>query len=134
MKRTGMIAAILCVTLSVMAQNQKGAATYAARLTKFVDGLTVKDSLSTTEKAQVDSTYHAFLTEYKVVRDSLSDEDIRQCSKEKLVYQKEKTRLFINKTSDNVADTAEGIGKKVSKAFKRTKKKFQGAVDAFKKN
>ena len=94
MKRTGMIIAILGITLSAI--------------------------------AQVDSN--------KMMKDSVSDEAIRLRSKEKVVRQKEKVQQFINKTSDNVADTAEGIGKKVSKAFKRTKKKIQGAVDALKEN
>lgn len=108
--------------------------TYAARFSKFVNDVAACDTLSAEQKVKMADTYKSFLAEYKVVRDSLSDEDIRICSKAKVKYQKEQARFFVSKTSDDVADTAEGVGKSVSKFFKRTKKKVQGAVEGFKKN
>lgn len=108
------------------------AGTFAKRMGGFVDEVAKHDTLSVKEKAKVDSTYQAYLTEYSIVKDSLSDEDVRKCSKAKVKYQKEMTRIFVNKTSDRVSDTAEDVGDKVAKAFKRTKKKIQGAFDALK--
>ncbi len=108
------------------------AATYAKRFEGFVNEVAKHDTLSVKEKAKVDSTYQTYLSEYSVVKDSLSDEDVRKCSKVKVKYQKEMARVFVNKTSGQVADTAENVGDKVSKAFKRTKKKIQGAFDALK--
>lgn len=108
--------------------------TYAARFSQFVDQVAACDTLSAEQKSQVTDTYKNFLAEYKVVRDSLSDEDIRICSKAKVKYQKVQARFFVSKASDDVTDTAEGVGKSVSKFFKRTKKKVQGAVEGFKKN
>lgn len=110
------------------------AKTHAARLEKFVDGVAACDTLSRTQKAEVAKTYKAFLAEHRAVRDSLSDEDIRKCSKQKVRYQKAMARIFVRNTSDDVTDTAEGVGKSVSKFFKKTGKKIQGAIDGFKDN
>ena len=108
------------------------AGTFAKRMGGFVDEVAKHDTLSVKEKAKIDSTYQAYLTEYSIVRDSLSDEDVRKCSKAKVKYQKAMARIFVNKTSDRVSDTAENVGDKVAKVFKRTKKKIQGAFDALK--
>lgn len=108
--------------------------TYTARFEKFVNDVAACDTLSKERKEEVVNTYKDFLAEYKVVRDSLSDEDVRICSKAKVKYQKAQARIFVNHTSDNVADTAEGVGNSVSKFFKKTKKKVQGAIEGFKEN
>ena len=108
------------------------AGTFAKRMGGFVDEVAKHDTLSVKEKAKIDSTYQSYLTEYSIVKDSLSDEDVRKCSKAKVKYQKAMARIFVNKTSGQVADTAENIGDKVAKVFKRTKKKVQGAFDALK--
>lgn len=123
---------ILFAMTSVMAQKITNAGTYAKRFDGFVSQVAKHDTLSVKEKAKVDSTYQAYLSEYSIVKDSLSDEDVRKCSKAKVRYQKEMARIFVNKTSGQVADTAEDVGDKVSKAFKRTKKKIQGAFEALK--
>ena len=132
---------ILMVSLSLsgtlMAQTQSttaDAATYATRFDKFVTDLSALDSLSTADKQRVDSTYKAFLAEYKVVKDQMSDEDVRTCSKAKVRYQKAKVRLALNKTSDSLSDTTDSLGKKAKKLFKRTKSKLKGAIDGFKEN
>ena len=106
--------------------------TYAQRLTAFVDSVALCDTLSAEQKAKVDSTYKAYLAEYKVTQKKLTDEDVRKCSKAKVKYQKAMARIFVNNTSDDVSDVAQDIGKKVSKAFKKTAKKIQGAFDALK--
>ena len=62
-----------------------------------------------------------------------SDEDVRRVSKAKVAYQKLQVRNFTDKTTDQVTDVANTIGTKVSKVFKRTKKKVQGAIEGFKK-
>ena len=49
------------------------------------------------------------------------------------LYKKLQVRNFTDKTTDQVADVANTIGEKVSKVFKRTKKKVQGAIEGFKK-
>lgn len=108
--------------------------THAARLEKFVDEVAACDTLSKAQKAKIADTYKAFLAEHRAVRDSLSDEDIRTCSKQKVRYQKAMARIFVNNTSDDVSDTAEGVGKSVSKFFKKTGKKIQGAIEGFKDN
>jgi len=108
------------------------AGTFAKRFDGFVSEVAKHDTLSVKEKTLVDSTYQTYLKEYSVVKDSLSDEDVRICSKAKVKYQKEMARIFVKKTSGQVADTAEDVGDKVSKAFKRTKKKIQGAFEALK--
>lgn len=108
--------------------------TFASRFSQFVDGVAKCDTLSSQQKSGISNEYKQFIAEYKAVNDSLSDEDIRSCSKQKVRYQKAMTRIFVNNTADDVSDTAEGVGKSVSKFFKRTKKKVQGAVDGFKKN
>ena len=108
--------------------------TFAARFGNFVDGVEKCDTLSSRQKSEISNEYKEFIAEYKVINDSLSDEDIRSCSKQKVRYQKAMTRIFVNNAADDVSDTAQGVGKSVSKFFKRTKKKVQGAVDGFKKN
>ena len=108
--------------------------TFAARFGNFVDGVTRCDTLSSHQKSEISNEYKEFIAEYKAVNDSLSDEDIRSCRKLKVKYQKAMTRIFVNNAADDVSDTAQGVGKSVSKFFKRTKKKVQGAVDGFKKN
>lgn len=108
--------------------------TYAARFEKFVNEVAACDTLSKAQKDKVTETYRVFLAEYKVVKDSLSDEDVRLCSKAKVKYQKAQARIFVVNTSNDVSDKAEGVGKNVSKFFKRTKKKVQGAIDGFKDN
>lgn len=130
-----MVVLISGITMTATAQNEKSkkdASSYASRFTEFVDSVARFDTLSVAQKAQVDSTYKAYLKEYKTVKDSMNDEDVRQCSKAKVSYQKNMARIFIVKASDDVADTAQGIGEKVSKVFKRTKKKVEGAIDALK--
>lgn len=108
--------------------------THVARLTKFVDAVVACDTLSRAQKAKVMNIYKAFLAEHRAVRNKLGDEDIRECSKQKVRYQKAMARIFVNKTSDDVSDTAEGVGESVSKFFKKTTKKIQGAIDGFKEN
>lgn len=89
--------------------------------------------LSDAQKEKLDSTYQAYLDEYSIVKDSISDEEVRRVSKAKVAYQKLQVRNFTDKTTDQVADVANTIGEKVSKVFKRTKKKVQGAIEGFKK-
>lgn len=108
--------------------------TYTARFEKFVNEVAACDTLSKAQKDKVTETYRNFLAEYKVVKDSLSDEDVRICSKAKVKYQKAQARIFVVNTSNDVSDKAEGVGKSVSKFFNRTKKKVQGAIDGFKDN
>lgn len=108
--------------------------TYAIRFGQFVDGVAKCDTLSNQQKSAIRNEYRKFIAEYKAVNDSLSDEDIRSCSKQKVRYQKAMARIFVNNTADDASDTAEGVGKSVSKFFKKTKKKVQGAVDGFKNN
>lgn len=67
-----------------------------------------------------------------MVSDSLSDGDVRRVNKAKLQYQKGKVRNFADKASEQVVDATENVGSKISKVFKRTKKKVQGAIDALK--
>ena len=106
--------------------------TYAQRFTAFVDSVSLCDTLSVEQKAKVDSTYKAYLAEYKVAQKKMSDEDVRKYSKAKVKYQKAMARIFVNNTSDDVSDAVQNIGKKVSKTFKKTAKKIQGAFDALK--
>lgn len=108
--------------------------TFASRFSNFVDSVSRCDTLSANEKNEISATYKGFIAEYKVVNDSLSDADIRSCSKSKVRYQKAMARIFVNNASDNVADTAEVVGNSVSKFFRKTKKKVQGAIDGFKNN
>lgn len=110
------------------------AKTHAARLEKFVNAVVACDTLSKAQKAEVAKTYKAFLAEHRAVHDSLSDADVRKCSKQKVRYQKAMARIFVNNASDDVSDTAEGVGKSVTKFFKKTGKKIQGAIDGFKDN
>lgn len=112
--------------------SQAKASTFAERFEKFVKDVEANDSLTEKNKAQRDSTYQAFLAEYKVVKDSLSDEDVRKVSKAKVKYQKAKVSAFADKTSEQVSDAANDIGSKVSRVFKKTKKKVEGAIDALK--
>ena len=108
--------------------------TYVARLEKFVTEVDANDTLSQSKKAEYSETYKKFLSEYKVVNDSLSDEDVRKCSKAKVQYQKAMARIFAVNTADDVSDRAQDVGKKVSKFFRKTGKKIQGAIDGFKDN
>lgn len=105
------------------------ASTFADRLEQFVASAgSASDSL----KTKNDSIYKQYLAEYRIVKDSLSDGDVRRVSKAKLQYQKGKVRNFADKTSDQVVDATEDVGDKITKVFKRTKKKVQGAIDALK--
>lgn len=105
------------------------ASTFADRLERFVESAgSTPDSL----KTKNDSIYKEYLAEYRMVKDSLSDGDVRRVSKAKLLYQKGMVRNFAGKTVDQVVDATEGVGDKISKVFKRTKKKVQGAIDALK--
>lgn len=109
------------------------AGTFATRFETFVKSASANRELSDAQKEKLDSTYHAYLDEYSIVKDSISDEDVRRVSKAKVTYQKQQVRNFTDKTSDQVTDVANTIGEKVSKVFKRTKKKVQGAIEGFKK-
>ena len=109
------------------------AGTFATRFETFVKSASANRELSDAQKEKIDSTYHAYLDEYSIVKDSISDEDVRRVSKAKVAYQKLQVRNFTDKTSDQVSDVANTIGEKVSKVFKRTKKKVQGAIEGFKK-
>ena len=124
----------LALVLNKPEQQGYDSKTHVARLEKFVDGIAACDTLSKAQKAQVAETYKTFLAEHRAVRNQLSDEDIRKCGKLKVRYQKAMARIFVNKTSDDVSDTAQGVGKNVSKFFKKTGKKIQGAIDGFKEN
>ena len=108
--------------------------THTARLKKFVDEVVACDTLSKEQKEKVTATYKAFLAEHRAVKDSLSDEDVRQCSKQKVRYQKAMAQVFVSNASDDVVDTAQDVGEKVSKFLKKTGKKIQGAIDGFKDN
>lgn len=119
---------------STICQKRADSKTYAARFEKFVNHVAACDTLTSAQRDEVANTYTQFLEEYKQVKDSLSDEDVRICSKSKVKYQKAKARIFVNNTTDSVADTAEGVGNSVSKFFKKTKKKMQGAIEGFKEN
>lgn len=137
---------VLCLMMMVLASmtvnaqdakqakstSQAKASTFAERFEKFVKDVEANDSLTAADKARRDSTYHAFLAEYKVVKDSLSDEDVRKVSKVKVKYQKAKVNAFADKTSEQVSDAANDFGSKVSRVFKKTKKKVEGAIDALK--
>lgn len=109
------------------------AGTFATRFETFVKSASANRELSDAQKEKLDSTYHAYLDEYSIVKDSISDEDVRRVSKAKVAYQKLQVRNFTDKTTDQVTDVANTIGEKVSKVFKRTKKKVQGAIEGFKK-
>lgn len=109
------------------------AGTFANRFETFVKSASTNRELSDAQKEKLDSTYQAYLDEYSIVKDSISDEDVRRVSKAKVAYQKLQVRNFTDKTTDQVADVANTIGEKVSKVFKRTKKKVQGAIEGFKK-
>ncbi len=108
--------------------------TYAVRFEKFATEVAACDTLAKEQKARYVAAYNGYLEEYKVVKDSLSDDDVRKCSKSKVMYQKAMARVFVVNASKDVADTAEGVGGKVSKFFKKTKKKVQGAIEGFKEN
>lgn len=110
------------------------AGTFAKRFETFVKSASANRELSDAQKEKIDSTYQAYLEEYSIVKDSISDEDVRRVSKAKVAYQKLQVRNFTDKTTDQVTDVANTIGRKVSKVFKRTKKKVQGAIEGFKKN
>ena len=124
----------VALVLDKPAQANYDSKTHAARLEKFVDAVAACDTLSKAQKADIAQTYKAFLAEHRAVRNKLSDEDIRKCSKQKVRYQKAMARIFVNNASDDVSDTAQGVGKSVSKFFKKTGKKIQGAIDGFKEN
>lgn len=109
------------------------AGTFANRFETFVKSASTNRELSDAQKEKLDSTYQAYLDEYSIVKESISDEDVRRVSKAKVAYQKLQVRNFTDKTTDQVADVANTIGEKVSKVFKRTKKKVQGAIEGFKK-
>lgn len=109
------------------------AGTFANRFETFVKSASTNRELSDAQKEKLDSTYQAYLDEYSIVKDSISDEVVRRVSKAKVAYQKLQVRNFTDKTTDQVADVANTIGEKVSKVFKRTKKKVQGAIEGFKK-
>lgn len=109
------------------------AGTFANRFETFVKSASTNRELSDAQKEKLDSTYQAYLDEYSIVKDSISDEEVRRVSKAKVAYQKLQVRNFTDKTTDHVADVANTIGEKVSKVFKRTKKKVQGAIEGFKK-
>lgn len=134
MRRTGFIFLLtLSCALSCLAQRKSANVTnYVQRFSAFVDSVAKVDTLSTTEKARVDSTYKAFIAEYKTVKDSLSDEQVRECSKDKVLYQKTMAKMFVNNASDGVSSTANKIGQKASHIFKKTKSKVKGAIDALK--
>ncbi len=108
------------------------ASTFADRFEQFVNAADGMDSTSDSLKARNDSIYREYLAEYRIVSDSLSDGDVRRVSKAKLQYQKGKVRNFADKASEQVVDATENVGSKISKVFKRTKKKVQGAIDALK--
>lgn len=126
------------MTLSCFAQAKTettpNSKNFVNRFDTFVKKVATCDTLSKAQKAELSNTYDLYLAEYKVVKDSLSDDEVRQYSKSKAVYQKSMARIFVRKTSNDVADTAEEVGKNVSKFFKKTKKKVQGAVEGFKEN
>jgi len=105
------------------------AGTFANRFEIFVKSASTNRELSDAQKEKLDSTYQAYLDEYRIVKDSISDEEVRRVSKAKVAYQKLQVRNFTDKTTDQ----ANTIGAKVSKVFKRTKKKVQGAIEGFKK-
>lgn len=139
------LAMFMALALSVSAQNANQTSvqdtpqtsdskTYATRFEKFVDSVAACDTLTSAQKEKTAATYRSYLNEYKVVKDSLTDEDVRSYSKCKVKYQKAMANIFVKKTSSDVADTAEEVGSKVSKFFKKTKKKVQGAIDGFKEN
>ena len=109
------------------------AGTFANRFETFVKSASTNRELSDAQKEKLDSTYQAYLDEYSIVKDSISDEEVRRVSKAKVAYQKLQVRNFTDKTTDQVADVANTIGEKVSKVFNRTKKKVQGAREGFKK-
>lgn len=109
------------------------AGTFANRFETFVKSASTNRDLSDAQKEKLDSTYQAYLDEYSIVKDSISDEEVRRVSKAKVAYQKLQVRNFTDKATDQVADVANTIGEKVSKVFKRTKKKVQGAIEGFKK-
>ena len=109
------------------------AGTFVNRFETFVKSASTNRELSDAQKEKLDSTYQAYLDEYSIVKDSISDEEVRRVSKAKVAYQKLQVRNFPDKTTDQVADVANTIGEKVSKVFKRTKKKVQGAIEGFKK-
>lgn len=134
MRRTSLIFLFLIsFAMSGLAQQKRAeVASYVQRFSAFVDSVAKVDTLSTQEKAEVDATYKAFISEYKTVKDSLSDEQVRECSKAKVLYQKTMAKVFINNTSDDVSSTATKIGKKASKIFKKTKSKVKGAIEALK--
>lgn len=109
------------------------AGTFANRFEIFVKSASTNRELSDAQKEKLDSTYQAYQDEYRIVKDSISDEEVRRVSKAKVAYQKLQVRNFTDKTTDQVTDVANTIGAKVSKVFKRTKKKVQGAIEGFKK-
>lgn len=108
------------------------ASSFAQRFEQFAKKASSQTDVSDSLKAKNDSIYQAYLEEYRVEKDSLSDEDVRRVSKAKVLYQKGKVRNFTDKTSEQVVDAADSFGDKVSKVFKKTKKKVQGAIDALK--
>lgn len=134
MKRIVLVIVVLMsLSLSGMAQRKTlKASDYVKSFTSFVDSVSVADTLSATDKAKIEATYKTFIADYKVVKDSLSDAQVRECSKAKVLYQKTMARVFINNTSDDVSTTATKIGKKASSIFKKTKSKVKGAIDALK--
>lgn len=117
---------------SVSKSSSSRASTFAQRFEQFAKKASNMTDVSDSVRAKNDSIYRAYLEEYSVVKDSLSDEDVRRVSKAKVLYQKGKVRNFTDKTSEQVVDAADSFSSKVSKVFKKTKKKVQGAIDALK--
>ena len=64
------------------------AGTFANRFETFVKSASTNRELSDAQKEKLDSTYQAYLDEYSIVKDSISDEEVRRVSKAKVAYQK----------------------------------------------
>ena len=70
------------------------AGTFANRFETFVKSASTNRELSDAQKEKLDSTYQAYLDEYSIVKDSISDEEVRRVSKAKVAYQKLQVRNF----------------------------------------
>ena len=73
------------------------AGTFANRFETFVKSASTNRELSDAQKEKLDSTYQAYLDEYSIVKDSISDEEVRRVSKAKVAYQKLQVRNFTDK-------------------------------------
>ena len=60
------------------------AGTFANRFETFVKSASTNRELSDAQKEKLDSTYQAYLDEYSIVKDSISDEEVRRVSKAKV--------------------------------------------------